>query len=152
KKGKEHDSNWAAKIQKGIKFAKKVTSIPYIDKVPGLGWLTRRVKGWQLDIADWVAGQFAEEGTADVEDTTRKEDTTLKDQTDTSKQDDIKATDKTETKRTLTEDYKSKTDTDWKEHLKDVTETQKHYKSLTKKDSTSADDKTHSEDYSRKVD
>ncbi|NJP11948.1 MAG: hypothetical protein HC866_22800 [Leptolyngbyaceae cyanobacterium RU_5_1] len=151
--GVEDKENWAAKLKKGIKIAKKVTSIPFIDKIPGVGWITRRVKGWQLDLAEEIADLFAETGkvnyTDTKEDTTVKKDTTIKDDTEGRNDVDIKRHDEEETKRKLREDYKSKTNDEWKRHMEDITTTTKKYKSLTQKDSTSTTDKTHTEDYSK---
>lgn len=138
-KGKRDKSNWADKIKKGVKVAKKVTSIPYIDKIPGVGWLTRRVKGWQLDLVEAAADIFAETGTADYED--KKIETKTTDsggtvRTDTGQE--ITAHQKAETTRTLTEDYLTKTNDEWKRHLDEVTETSGVYKSKTTKKAASA--------------
>jgi hypothetical protein len=151
KKGQKDDENWAAKIKKGIGIAKKVTSIPWIDKIPGVGWFTRRVKGWQLDVAEWIADQFAETGKVDYEDTTIKKESTTKDEGKTTEDKDLKEHDVETTKSKLTEDFKSKMQEDWERHLKDVQNIAKTYKSLTKKDSSSTDDKSESDDYSRDV-
>jgi hypothetical protein len=62
---------------------------------------------------------------------------------------DLKVHNVQDTKRKLTEDDTSKTKDDWEWQLKDVTTIPKHYKSLTRKDSTGTTDKTQSEDYSR---
>jgi hypothetical protein len=153
--GVAEKENWAAKLKKGIKILKKATSIPYIDKIPGIGWITRRVKGWQLDLAEAAADLFAESGqvnyTDTKEDTTVKKDTTAKDDTDGRNDVNIKKHDVEETKRILREDYKNKTDDEWKRHMEDVTTTTKKYKSLTQKDSASTVDQTHTQDYSKKT-
>ena len=151
KKGQKDDENWAAKVKKGIGIAKKVTSIPWIDKIPGVGWLTRRVKGWQLDVAEWIADQFAETAKVDYEDTTIKKESTTKDEGKTTEDKDLKEHDVETTKGKLTEDFKSKMQVDWERHLKDVQDISKTYKSLTKRDAASTDDKSTSDDYSRDV-
>jgi hypothetical protein len=147
--GQRDKENWAAKAKKIIQGAKKVTSIPWVDKIPGIGWLTRRVKGWQLDVAEWVADQFAETGKVNFEDTRIDKDTTIEDDTDVTRNRDVKRHDEEETKRKLREDYKSHTKEDWERHLKELTTTAKDYRSRTTKDSVSTDDKTHTEDYSK---
>jgi hypothetical protein len=147
--GKKDKENWAAKLKKGIDGVKKVTSIPYVDKIPGIGWITRRVKGWQLDLAGWVADQFAERGQVNYEDTKIHKETTTNGDSDVDSNVDIKAHDEEETKRKLSEDYQSKTKDEWERHLKDVTTISKQYKSLTEKESVGTADKTHTEDYSK---
>lgn len=152
-KGQRDKENWAAKLQKGVKFAKKVTSIPWIDRVPVLGWLTRRVKGWQLDLADAALGLFAETGKVDFTDTkldeTVKSKQDIKDDTKRERTVELKEDDKTEVKRTLTEDFKSKTEEDWQRHMKEVTETTKTYRSKIKKEAATDIDKQRTEDYKR---
>jgi hypothetical protein len=151
--GERNKENWAAKLKKGVKIAKKVTSIPYVDKVPGLGWLTRRIKGWQLDLLEEGLGLFAEEGKVNFTDTTLDEKVKskqdIKDDTERKRDVELKVDDKTEVKRKLTEDFKSKTQEDWERHMKDITETSKTYRSKIKKDSETNIDKEHAEDYKR---
>jgi hypothetical protein len=153
--GERNKSNLAAKLQKGVKIAKKVTSIPYIDKIPVLGWLTRRVKGWQLDLLDMGLGLFAEEGKVNFTDTkldeTVKSHQDIKDDTERKRDIELKEDDKTEVTRKLTEDFKSKTREDWERHLKDLTEIRKSYSSKIKKDSETKIDKDYTGDYKRET-
>lgn len=153
--GERNKENWAAKLQKGVKFGKKVTSIPYVDKIPVLGWLTRRVKGWQLDLLDMGLGLFAEEGKVNFTDTKLEEkvksNQDIKDDTKRERNVELKEDDKTEVTRKLTEDFKSRTQEEWERHLKELTETRKTYSSKIKKDSETKIDKSYTEDYKREA-
>jgi hypothetical protein len=146
-KGEKNKDNWAEKIKKGVKIAKKVTSIPFVDKIPGVGWLTRKVKGWQLDLIEAGADLFAETGKVQYEDTKVDDKTTQKGSGTSDKDVDIKRHDVQETTRRLTEEYKKETNEDWARHLTEVTKTSKDYKSLTTKESSSTTDKEHDEKY-----
>jgi hypothetical protein len=151
--GERDKENWAAKLQKGVKIVKDAMSIPYVDKIPGLGWLSRKLKGWELDVADDVLGIFAETGKVKFTDTKLDEDVKshqdIQDDTKRERNVELKEDDKTEVKRKLTEDFKSKTQEDWERHMKEVTETTKTYRSKIKKDSQETIDKEHTEDYKR---
>lgn len=150
-KGQKDKSNWAAKIKKGIQGVKKVTSIPYIDRIPGIGWFSRRVKGWQLDVAEWVADQFAEEGKVDYENEKIKADTTTTDTTTGNEDTTIKAHSKTETKRQLREDFLTKTKEDWERHLTEVTTVAKDYRRTKTQDTAESKDAIHTEDYTKRT-
>ncbi|MGR9086237.1 MAG: eCIS core domain-containing protein [Gammaproteobacteria bacterium] len=151
--GERDKENWAAKLKKGVQIARKVTSIPYVDKVPGLGWLSRRIKGWQLDLAEAALGVFEEKGKVGFTDTKLDEQVEskqdIKDDTERERNVELKVDDKTEVKRKLIEDFKSKTQEDWERHLKDISETSKIYRSKIKKDSKTTVDRERAEDYRR---
>lgn len=151
--GERDKENLAAKLKKGVKIAKDVTSIPYVDKVPVLGWLTRKVKGWELDLAEDVLGLFEETGKVKFTDTKLdenvKSDQTIKDDTDRTRNVELKEDDKNEVKSKLTESFKSATNEEWQNHLKEITETSKTYRSKIKKDADATVDQTRSEDYKR---
>jgi hypothetical protein len=148
-KGERDKENLANKIKKVIGGIRKVTRIPFIDRLPGGKWIQRRVKGWQLDVAEWIADQFAESGKVQYEDTEVKSDRDIKDDTTVTKDLEAKRVDKTTKKRELEEDYQTTTKEDWERHLKDVTTIQKDYKSKTTKESDEKTDKSHTEDYSK---
>lgn len=149
--GDKDKTNWAAKLQKGVKVAKKVTSIPYVDKIPGIGWLSRKIKGWELDLIDEGLGLFAETGKVHFKDDNLNETVNAKDGSTDSKNKDsnvtLKESDKTEVKRLLKEDFLSKTDEDWQRHMKEIQEVEKTYKSKVKKDSDSSVDAEHKDGY-----
>ena len=146
-KGEKSKDNWAEKIKKAVKVAKKVTSIPFIDKIPGVGWLSRKVKQWQLDLIEEAADIFAETGKVQFEDEKIESKSTDDSSGKTDSTSNIKRHDVQETTRRLTEEYKKETNEDWKRHLDEVTTTSKEYKSLTTKESESATDKTHDEKF-----
>jgi len=141
-KGERLKENWPAKIKKVIGIAKKITELPI--KLPK--W-ARRVKGWWLDAAEWVAGQFAESGKVQYEDTTAKSDRNITDDTDVTRDRDVTRHDDTTSKRTLEESYLTTTKDDWQRHLDEVTKISKEYRSLTTKESQSTTDKEHDEKY-----
>jgi hypothetical protein len=149
--GDKNKSNWAAKLQKGVKIAKKVTSIPFVDKIPGVGWLTRRVKGWQLDLLDAGLGMFAEEGKVHYIDTKLDEKVKSKggkdEETKKDSEVDLKEHDETETKRKLKEDFLSKTQEDWTRHMDEVQEVKKTYKNKVTKEGETDVDAQHKEGY-----
>jgi hypothetical protein len=147
KKGDKNDDNWAEKLKKGVKIAKKVTKIPYIDKVPGIGWLTRRVKGWWLDLAEEGLDLFAESGKVQYEDEKIHSKTTDTGKETDDKDVEIKRHDVQDTTRRLTEDFTQKTEEDWKRHMQDVTETQEKYKSTKTTDASTTTDKSKDEKY-----
>jgi hypothetical protein len=147
KKGDKNDDNWAERIKKGVKIAKKVTSIPYIDKVPVIGWLTRRVKGWWLDLAEEGLDLFAESGKVEYEDTKVNTKTTDDGKVVDDRNREVTRHIVEDTKRKLVEDFTEKTEEDWKRHLKEVTETKEKYKSTETTDTSSATDKSKDEKY-----
>jgi hypothetical protein len=151
--GKRDKGNWANTLSKGVKAVKKVTSIPFIDKVPVIGWFSRKVKGWYFDVAEAVLEPFVESGTVDFTDTKLEgKDTSsqdLNDKTTRDRQAELKQSDKTEVKKKLVEDFNSKTDEDWHRYLSDITDIRKAYYSKLDKSAQTAVDQTHSEDYKK---
>jgi hypothetical protein len=148
-KGERDKENFANKVKKVIGGVRQVTRIPFLDRLPGGKWIQRRVKGWQLDIAEWIADQFAESGKVQYEDTEAKSDRDIKDDTTITKDLEAKRVDKTTKKRELEEDYQTTTKEDWERHLKDVTTVAKEYKSRTTRETDEKTDKTRTEDYSK---
>jgi hypothetical protein len=66
--GDKTKNNWAATGQKIIGIGKDIIAIP-IDDLPGVGRVTRFLKGWELELADKALGLFAETGKVHYVDT-----------------------------------------------------------------------------------
>ncbi|HSR97904.1 MAG TPA: DUF4157 domain-containing protein [Kofleriaceae bacterium] len=151
--GERDKENWAAKLQKGVGIVKDLTTIPFVDKIPGLGWFSRKVKGWQLDLIDKGLGIFAEKGKVKFTDTNLDEKVGTKggstDHTEGKDHVELTEDQKKEYSRKLNEEFQSSVKDDWERHMKDITETSKTYRSKIKKDSQTDIDKTHTEDYKR---
>ena len=145
--GERDKDNLASKLQKIVKGAKKITSIPFLEKLPIIGKVIRKVKSWSmgLDLLDWATGLFAETGTVTFTDTKLEDEAkrtdTITDTTDRKRDVDLTETDKVELKRKLTEDYLTKTKDEWQRHLKDVKDISKTYQSKYKKNETETETK-----------
>jgi len=151
--GDRDKENWAAKLRKGVSIVKDLTTIPFVDKIPGLGWFSRKVKGWQIDLVDKGLGLFEEKGKVKFTDTNLddKVKTTGGSTDNTDRKRDVALTEdeKKDVTRKLTEEFKSNTKDDWERHMKDITETSKTYRSKVKKDAATTVDNSKTEDYKR---
>lgn len=153
--GERDKENLAAKLRKGVKIAKDAIKIPYVDKIPVIGWLSRKVKGWQLDLLDAGLGLFEEKGKVKFVDTKldEKSEDNSRSTTDATRQRDVTLTadKKEEIKRTLNEEFHRHSKDEWERHMKDLTEVRKSYRSKIKKDATTTVDKTGTSNYEREA-
>ena len=146
-KGEKSKDNWAEKIKKGVKVVRKATSIPWLDKIKGIGWISRKIKGWQLDLIEAGADIFAETGKAQYEDTKVKSTETDEGSSTKDKDTNITRRDETKTTEQVKKDYQSDTKEEWERHMEEVTKISKEYRSKTTKESSSSTDKAHDESY-----
>jgi len=143
--GEKDKSNWADKIKKGIGAVKKVIKIPFIDKVPVVGWFSRRIKGWWLDLGELAADQFAESGkvkyTDSAEDTDANRKTKTTGEGKMSDEIEIKSTSKEDRKAELVETFKKHEESDWQRWKEEVEKTKASYSKVATTDSGGGSDR-----------
>ena len=144
--GDKEKSNWAAKGKKGIGVVKEVIKIPLINKIPVIGWFSRKLRGGlALDVADSILGLFEAKGTVHFKDST--EDTTIqkekggKDITTTTGDIVIKSGGMENRKRDLFETIKEKSSVDWERYKEEIENTKEKYRSITKKELAGGSDR-----------
>jgi hypothetical protein len=150
--GDKEKRNWAWWLQKGVNIIQQATEIPFITDIPKIGKYVRKVKGWgiALDLIDKVAGTFAETGK--VKYTDSKEDTTVhekggtKDDTSGKRDRDVTGGATSTTTANLEQSFDSTTNTEWKRHMTEATDTKKSFSSVTTKDSSGGSSSSSTDD------
>jgi hypothetical protein len=149
--GDKTKDNWAATGQKIIGIGKDVVSIPGIDNIPGVGKVTRFLKGWELDLADKVLGLFAESGKVHYVDTKEEGsgNSTWKDNVDAGSKGSltVKGNSTADRKAKLEQTMTKQGESNWSEFKKSVRTEEEKYKSVTTKDASSNADQSYDQNY-----